>query len=185
MRKKILIIIFLLISILFFSGITYSILNSSTSLALNQSIAKFVFDAKKTDTIELPLYDFKPGDIKDYKFQVSNNKEENSLNISSDVTIVYNIIIKTYHFMPLKIELYKEDIDSNEVLVMNCDESYSRNENNELVCKSSNQEMNYNTNINDNYIIRLTFDERYNSVEYSNIIDYIDLAIESYQDVGE
>lgn len=183
MRKKVIIIIFLIIAIILLSGITYSALSTNVDAITNQNIAKFIFNAQKTDLIELPLYDLKPGDVKDYSFSVSNNLEENESNISSDVTIIYNIIVNTYHFMPLKIELYKED--SSEVLIMTCDESYSRNEKNELVCKSEKQQMNYDTNIIDNYILRLTFDEEYNSYEYSSLIDYIDLKIESYQKVGE
>lgn len=181
MRKKIIILIFLIVCIVLLSGITYSVLTSGSTLSTNQDIAKFIFDAQKIDHIDLPLYDLKPGDVKEYKFSVSNNREENNLNISSDVTIVYNIIVNTYHFMPLKIELYNED--DNQTPIMICDESYSRNEDRELICKSEAQYMSYSTNVKDNYILRLTFEEQYNSFEYSNLIDYIDLEIESYQKV--
>lgn len=183
MKKKIIIISVMCVLILIFSGITYSVLSTGVQTHVNQNIAKFVFDADKTDMINLPLYDFKPGDTKEYKFSISNNKEENDSIISSDVTIIYNIIINTYHFMPLDIKLYKI-VNDKEEEIMVCDETKSRNENNELVCKSSDQRINYRSNKNDDYVLKLTFDERYNSYEYSNLVDYIDLKIESYQDVG-
>ncbi len=181
MKKKIIIIFVLLVLIIMISGITYSTLNAEANLSSNQNIAKFIFDAKKTNHIELALYDMKPGDSNDYNFLVSNNKEDNSLKLSSDVTIEYNIIVKTFHFIPLEIYLYKE---GNDLPIMQCDESNSRNENNELVCKSSTQEMKYENEITDSYKLNIKFPEKYNTYEYSNLIDYIDLEIESYQKVG-
>ena len=52
------------------------------------------------DSIELPINDMMPGDSIGYQFQVANNLDSET----SEVTINYQIIIKTYHFMPLKIE---------------------------------------------------------------------------------
>ena len=84
MKKKVIIILaFLLISILG-ASVTYSAFHSSVSMKTNQDIAKFVFEANQTDHIELPLYDLKPGDTKDYKFSVSNGKSiEDILSLSS------------------------------------------------------------------------------------------------------
>lgn len=184
MRKKILIIIFALVVVFLGCGITYSVFTSDTHANFNQNLAKFVFDAKETDQINLPLYDLKPGDIKEYKFSVSNNKNENDKIISSDVNINYQLLVSTYHFMPLEIEIFKLDNDS-ENSVLKCDESYSRNSDNELVCKSVIEEMKYDINSLDNYLIRVKFPSEYDSYEYSNLVDYIELEIKSWQKVGE
>ena len=84
----------------------------------------------------------------------------------------------TPHFTPLNIELYK-----GEDLVMSCDETYSRNDNNELVCNSPVQELLCDEDYLDDYTLRVTFDSNYDSDVYSNLIDYINLEIKSYQKV--
>ena len=66
---------------------------------------------------------------------------------------------------------------------MSCDESYSRNENNELVCNSPIQELSHDDENMDNYKLRVTFDGLYNDESFSNLIDYINIEIKSYQKV--
>lgn len=180
-KYKVLVIMFLMTFALFGSGITYSIFNSKTNLiTTDQKIAKFVFNANKVDYIELELTDINPGDIEEYLFSVSNTSSSNV----SDITVDYQITVKTYHFIPLNIELYKIEGDI-ENKIMTCDEKYTRNENNELVCHSEIQNMSYDTEIVDNYKIRITFPMEYNDVSYANLVDFIDLEISSWQKTGE
>ena len=96
----------------------------------------------------------------------------------SDVTIQYQLTILTPHFTPLIIELYKGN-----TLVMTCDENYSRNSNNELVCNTSVYELSHSSSSTDNYRLRVTFDSRYSDLSYSNLIDYINIEIRSYQKI--
>ena len=92
MKKKIIILVILIVSTLFISGITYSKFNSKASLTSDdEKIASFVFDGKKTDNINISLDELKPGDLKDYTFTVSNNNE----NYSSDVTLNYTAYYET------------------------------------------------------------------------------------------
>lgn len=79
------------------------------------------------DELNIPLADMYPGVTKDYSFSVTN-KQDSKI---SNVTLNYQIIIKTYHFMPTVIELKKVD-GEEETLVLTCDESFTRNSNNEL-----------------------------------------------------
>lgn len=185
MKKKLIVIAGFLVLLVLGAGVTYSAFNSSASMKTNQNIAKFVFEANQTDHIELPLYDLKPGDTKDYKFSVSNGKSLDDIISLSDVTINYEIIVSTYHFIPLNIELYSV-VDDKEEVIMTCDENnYSRDENNILKCTSDTLGMNYNSTKLDNYLIRITFDEKYNTYEYSDLVDFIDVEINSWQKVGE
>ena len=96
------------IILIFGSGITYSLFTSSSRLIANQKVAKFIFEAKKTDLIELPITNINPGDETEYTFQVANSLNSKQ----SDVTINYQITIKTYHFMPLDIEFVNSDTRS-------------------------------------------------------------------------
>lgn len=174
-KYKILLVMFIVAMVLFSSGITYSIFTSSSNLSVDQEIASFIFEAEKQDHLELNLTDLRPGVSEEYNFSVANNASNNV----SDVTIEYKIIIKTFHFMPLNIELYK--IGDEEELIMRCDESYNRNANNHLVCNSSIQVMEYSKEMNDNYKLKVTFEDAYNNEMYAELVDFIDLEINSWQ----
>ena len=175
MKYKILISMFVVMFFIFGIGIAYSCFTSSSELStVDQKIAKFVFDTETLDRLELPLEGMTPGQSEDYNFSISNSSDD----ISSDVTISYQLIILTPHFTPLVIELYK-----GEDLVLTCDETYSRNDNNELVCNSDIQELSHDDEYTDDYTLRITFDGLYNDESYSNLIDYINIEIKSYQKV--
>ena len=167
MRKRIFIIIFLLIMIILGLGITYSAFTSENKLFINQHKASFIFEANQTDHISLALSDLKPGDEISYNFSVSNNKVvDDKVNVSH-VKVNYQILISTYHFIPLSIELYKGE---NEEPLMVCTESFNRNDSNEVVCTSKVQDMDFNESITEDYVIKVTFpfDDKYNSEEYSD-----------------
>ena len=178
-NKKLNIIILLITAIVLVcgSGITYSLFTSSSRLTANQEIAKFVFNATKTDVIELPISNLNPGSKSEYTFQVTNNID----NKRSDVSIKYQMIIKTFHFMPLEIKLYK----GNEVEpLLVCDETYGRNSDKELLCNSQIQTMEYKLNATDNYKLVIEFPEKYNDDAYMDLVDYIDIEIKSWQAIG-
>ena len=175
MKYKVLISLVVVMFFIFGIGITYSYFNSDVVLSgVDQRVAKFIFDTETLDRLELPLIDLTPGQYEEYSFSVGNGTDENY----SDVTIEYQLTILTPHFTPLIIELYKDD-----TLVMSCDETYSRNENNELVCNSPIQELSHDDENMDDYKLRVTFDGLYNDIVYSNLIDYINIEIKSYQKV--
>lgn len=164
-------------SLVFCFGITYSFFHSSSTLtSTDQDIAKFVFNAENLNQIQLPLIDLNPGDNNEYAFSVSNNQLEQV----SDVSIQYQMTIKTYHVVPLVIEIYKLDGELEE-LVLNCDETYTRNADNELICNTPIQEMGYSSLILDNYKLKVSFPNQYNGEEYADLVDYINIEIKSWQ----
>lgn len=177
MRKKVYIVMILIMFGTFFSGITYSFFNSNAALASsNQGIASFVFETNNLDRIDLNLNGLIPGEEREYLFSVTNARED----VISDITAEYQLSIKTYHFMPLKIELYQVNEES-EVLFGICDEESARNSSNELVCT-----MPISTLVNsekqvDNYKLKIVFPEEYNDVSYSNLVDYLNIEINSWQ----
>ena len=175
MKSKVLIIVILFCLILCFSKITYSLFRTETTFLVgNKEIAEFIFETKRTDHIELDFNDLKPGDSKDFMFQVSNTKDNNVTNVTTE----YQITIKTFHFMPLLIELYK----GNDV-VMVCDDKYSRNVDNSLVCNSPVWEMGHNASETDSFKIKVSFPMKFNSYEYTELVDYIDIDISSWQKI--
>lgn len=182
-KYKLLLGLLLMVMLLLSSGITYSVFNSGSTLNTpDQQIAKFVFDTNVVDYIELNLTNINPGDKKEYLFSVSNSQSENL----SNITVNYEITVKTYHFMPLTIELYKTDANNNETLIMDCNENYyARNSSNELICNSPTQIMSFSNEVLENYKIIVTFPSEYNNEIYANLVDYIDLEISSRQKLEE
>jgi len=172
MVKKI-IIITVMILLLLTTGITYSLYTSSKDINIESSLASFIVDVTKTDNFDIPLSNIEPGTELVYNFSVSNNSSEKS----SDVFIIYNITLTTMHLMPLDINLY--DSDGN--VVINCNESNSRNSKNELECISSDIEMAYDIDIKDSYTLKVNFDALYSESSYADLVDYINLKVDSYQ----
>ena len=182
MKKKIFIIIFLLIMLILGLGVTYSAFSTKSRLIINQEIASFIFETSQTDHISLALSNLKPGDKNEYKFSVSNNRKLDKKTDISNVTINYQILLSTYHFMPLEIELYKKDIEEP---ILICNEKISRNEKNIIVCTTEIQNMKFDSEITDDYTLKVKFDEKCNTEEYADLIDSIDIEIKSWQKVGE
>lgn len=178
MKKKIVLIAFLGILVTFLTGITYSLFNSKTTMiSTNQGIASFVFETKNLDHIDLNLNGLVPGDSREYLFSVTNTNKKNK---TSEVTVEYKLIIKTYHFMPLTINLYKIGEESEE-LVGTCDEKANRNADNELVCSMPLGTLKNTIKQTDDYKLIISFPSEYNDVLYSNLVDYINIEIESWQ----
>lgn len=180
-KYKILIFLGILIICVFGFGITYSFFHSSSTLNSNdQDIAKFVFNAENLDQLQLSLVDLKPGDNKEYPFSVTNSNS----GILSNVTVEYQMIIKTYHLAPLIIKLYKT-VNEIDELILTCDETYTRNSENELICNTETQEMGHSSLKLDNYKLKVTFSDEYNTEEYSDLVDYINIEIKSWQKIEE
>lgn len=182
MKNKILIILVMLVLLLFSSGITYSIFHTESDIIItDQEIAKFVFETKMTNHLELSLSNLNPGDKTNYNFSVSNNQSENV----SHVTLNYQITIETYHFMPLELKLYKLDSNNAKVLIIECDETYTRNDKNALICNSDIQVMDYSREVIEDYELEVIFPSEYNAEAYANLADYINLGIKSWQKTEE
>lgn len=179
MKRKIILIVLLVLFVAFFSGITYSFFNSGALLkSNNQGIASFIFETDKVDYIELDLNNLLPGDEKDYLFSVTNSKQ----NKISDVTIEYQIKIKTYHFIPLNINLYEVKENKDE-FVASCDEKSSRNEDNELLCNMPIKQFEKNEKGTVDYKLKIEFPLKYNDEIYSNLVDYIKIEVDSWQKI--
>lgn len=180
-KNKVFILISLILFLIAGAGVTYSILLSNgDGDPIDKNIAKFVFNTETLDELEISLIDMKPGDSNEYLFSVSNGDAE----AISSVIVEYQLTIKTYHFVPLEIELYKI-VNEEDVLILDCDETYSRNTENELVCNSANQELGYSVEQFDNYKLIINFPSEYDEDTYSNLADFINLEISSWQKIGD
>lgn len=178
-KRKMALIGILGILFLFLTGITYSLFTSGTSmLSTNQGIAGFIFETKNLNSIDLDLVGLKPGDKKEYLFSVTNTKKEKT----SDITVNYQLTIKTYHFIPMTINLYKIE-DNKEELLGTCDETASKNSENKWVCNMPINTLENSKEQTHNYKLEIDFPIEYNDIIYSNLVDFISIEIQSWQKI--
>ena len=67
--------------------------------------------------------------------------------------------------------------------LLTCDESFGRDTENQLVCNSVIQSMAYDNKVSDSYRLDVVFPAEYNDEKYSELVDYIDLDIASWQKI--
>lgn len=179
MKKKIILMLISLTLVVFSSGITYSLFHSGSLMSShNQNIAKFIFNAEVVSSIELPIVDLNPSETKEYLFSVSNNLAGNI----SNVTVDYQITIKTYLLVPIVIELYSVE-NETETLEITCDTKDNRNDKNELVCNTTTKSMLHTAEKKDDYKLKIKFVEGYDDASYANLVDFINLEINSWQKI--
>ena len=173
MKKRILIIIvmFMLISV---SGITYSLYTNMTKKEIPISLASFSVGIERKESLDINLSDLEPGSINLYDFSVLNNTDESM----SDVSISYNIILKTGNYIPLDIKLY----DSSDNVLFDSKDG-TRNNDNELILKTDDIIMPYSKSVKNDYTLEVVFPEEYSGEEYSGLVDYINLTIEASQKI--
>lgn len=170
MKKKVLIIIimFMLISV---TGITYSLYTNMIKKEVPISLASFSVGVERKTTLDIDLSDLEPGSINRYDFSVLNNIDESM----SDVSISYNIVLKTGNYIPLKIKLY----DSSDNVLLDSENGPITDD--ELVLKTEDIVMPYSKSVKNDYSLEVVFPEEYSGEEYSGLVDYISLTIEAGQ----
>lgn len=147
----------------------------------NLEFAKIIFNNEELDELSLPINNLIPGNSLEYKFKISNNKN----GIRSEINIGYYITIETYHIIPTTIKLYS--IGETEELVLDCNETnFTRNHENKLVCQTNNFNLQYQEDNSNSYKLNILFDEKDKegniwSEDYSDLIDFIDIKINSWQ----
>ena len=184
-KSKVLVVLLVLTFITFTSGLTYSFFHSNSTLnSNNNNIAKLIFNTELLDKIELPLVDLKPGFSEIYDFAITNSQDDKT----SDVTLDYQLVIRTFQLVPLRIYLYKievEDEEEKEELIIDCNSSASRdNETNEVICNTEDMSLVHSNENQDKYKIKVEFPKEYNDEMYSNLVDYINIEAKSWQKVG-
>lgn len=159
----------------------FAIYNSRADAELDSmNFAKFVFNMRQTDEVHLQIDNFLPGEIREYKFQVSNNDEVSR----SDVTVKYKIYLESYRILPLKFSLVNED--APDVVILSCGHGDSVTSEGKFSCSTDELILEYDDFSKKNYILKVEFpstdstDSLWSS-DYAGMIDYINLKIKSWQ----
>ncbi len=175
MKGKLIVISLLACLTVLAVGVTYSRYVATGTGEESVAFAKFVFEAEETTKIELPLLNLIPGSRVEHEFSVSNNLNTNL----NEVVFEYEITLKTQLLIPLTYQLYSTD--GTETLILTCDSTVTRDPDNLIVCTSPVYEM---TNVEahlDNYRLDIIFPAAYTDPIYSDLVDYIDVEINSWQ----
>lgn len=118
-----------------------------------------------------------------YEFKISNNYNGER----TDTDLEYDLYLRTTTNMPLTYHLYKNHDTSNDIIqssVVSRDDvpdgssllgAYFRK------ITAPTEEFSYTVNQENIYTLYVYFTENYNSIEYSNLIEYIEINVNSRQ----
>lgn len=149
-----------------FTITTYAIFRSVYNANTSFIAAHVITETNIRDNITVYLNDIIPGETKNYQFSVTNFKQENNETYRSEVNLNYTITIEKSTNIPLRFELFKNNINENIIDINNT---------------TNNQFLNYQDDIIDNYSLNIIWPSENAEYEYANKVDYIDIVIESKQ----
>ncbi len=193
------VILCLLHRILFSS---YSLYESEASSTADIDVAFYTLEDEYLTNV-ISLEEIVPGDTRRIVFTVSNYYvDESGENITSETDMFYDLKIRTTTNLPLEYKMYKNqglDVDNltnileietvqNQNMYLDEDNTIFKN----LVLASQtddkkaegitdSDEFYYTTPETNTYILEITLPEIYNSVEYQNIIECIEITVDSEQ----
>lgn len=176
-KFKLIFILFLILVLIISLSIisTYSRYRSKTSSDTTLGVAFYVTNVSyQVKTIQLS--DIEPDDTEhEYTFTVANN--ENGTRTETNLT--YDVTLKITTNLPLKYDLQMngaEAIDSDEIK-KDDDGTYFR------YIKTKSQEFGYGKDQENEYKIIITFPKEYKDVKYQDIIEAIEIQVESKQKI--
>lgn len=115
-----------------------------------------------------------------YTFSIGNNDGENN----AEVDLIYELFIRTTTNLPLSYELYMNqkytDSDAKNIITSNNVEkdeygTYFRN------IKTESVELKYTESVTNIYQLVVRFPENYNSEDYQNIIEMLEITVDGKQ----
>lgn len=192
-KRRIKLIIIMLIMIILHRIIfsSFSLYESEANSTNDLDVAFYVL----SDTYqhkEIPLEDMMPGDENEYTFSIANYRVDENTNekFVAETDIEYTLTIKTTTNLFFEYELYVDqdptNPDSENISIANPtpfrdeegveDATYFK----EIAKATYTFKQSAGENL-DKYTLKIKMPESYDSVEYQNIIDCIEIIIESHQ----
>lgn len=196
-------ILCLLHKILFSS---YSLYESEASSTADIDVAFYTLkDEYKTKVISLD--EMVPGDTRRIEFSVSNYYiDDAGKEVISETDMIYDLKIRTTTNLPLEYKMYKNqglDVDNltnilqiesvqNENMYLDEDNTIFKNlvlanqtDDKKAEGITDSDEFFYSTPSTNTYILEIKLPEKYNSVDYQNIIECIEITIDSEQRIDK
>lgn len=198
-----LVILFLLHKIIFSS---YSLYESEANSTADIDVAFYTLEDEYATKV-ISLDEIIPGDERRIEFSVANYYiNENNENVISETDMEYTLKIRTTTNLPLEYRLYKNQglgVDNlTNILELDVQSMPSKNmylDADNTIFKSLVQaslsdeekaqgitdfgEFYYTTPATNTYILEFNLDEKYNSIDYQNIIECIEISVDSKQKI--
>ena len=158
-------------------------------------LAKYESEAMSNANVEIAFYllneDYKKmtlnlgkllpkDDVYVYTFSIGNQKD----NQQADVDLIYDLTIKTTTNLPLRYELYKnQDYNSkNATSIKKTDEIIKDEEGTYFrIITTEGETLKYNKPTTNIYQLVVNFPENYNTEEYQDIIEAIEIVVQGKQ----
>jgi len=202
----VLIILYLLHKVLFSS---YSLYESEANSSADINVAFYTLeDEYKTNVISLD--DMVPGETRYCEFSVANfYKDDDGNSVISETDMEYYLKIRTTTNLPLEYKLYKNQaidvdylanildiqkqyvyLDDDSTIFQRLVLSSSFDESGNLDDSEDNWYTDYGEYYHEvegynSYILEVFFPEEYNTIDYQNIIDCIEISVDSRQIMGD
>ncbi len=131
-------------------------------------------------TINVKLPDVKPSNNQyAYTFSISNYNEEKH----AEVTLSYDLYIRKTTNMPIEYELFETlditnatSIITSNTVQLDSDNTYFRN-----IATSGGDTFNFAADCINYYTLLFTFPSEFNDSKYQDLIDYIEIKVDSHQ----
>lgn len=118
-----------------------------------------------------------------YTFSISNNKDGKRL----ETRLVYNISIRTTTNLPLTYELYKNEEDITDATSIKDTDDITKDEDGTYfrIITTNREYFSYLYDETNIYTLVITFPSEYNSAQYQDITEFIEITIDSKQIIDE
>lgn len=195
------VILFIAHKILFNS---YSLYESEASSTADINVAFYTLE-DEYETKVISLDEMLPGSTRTVKFSISNfYVDENNEKVTTETDMEYELKIRTTTNLPLEYKLYKEQsLDSDELIDMleveTVENANMYLDEDKTIFKALVQsdpdlkaekitdkdEFSYKTSDTKTYILEVKLPENCNTVDYQNIIECIEISVDSKQIIEE
>lgn len=184
-RCKFLIVLAIILTIYRILSDSYSLFESEASSAAEIDVAFFAVEDNYESNL-INLGDFEPGHSEEYLFSVANYITKDGETYIAETNIDYTLTIRATTNLPLEYELYigesselGENKAKNDDINQDEDNTYFK----KIIEDTGTFELNKKAIKTYKLVITYPDDEQYKSVDYQNIIECVEISVDSHQKV--
>lgn len=190
-KRRVKLMIIMLIIVLLYRIIfsSFSLYESEASSSSDIDVAFFTIEDSYDKNV-ISLDDMKPGETKEYYFSIANFKvEEDGTKKMAETDMEYNLSVRTTTNLYFEYELYVDqnpsDTSAENISIINPtpyrddyrpDATYFK-----TIANHTEKFLLSQGENTDNYILKIKLPSTYDSVEYQNIIDCIEITVDAKQ----
>lgn len=183
-RFKLILTIFVLMLVHRIVFNSFSLYESNAVSEATIEVAYFLLD-DTYDTQTIKLDEMLPGDKQTCRFSIANYYIDQNTNqeVITETDMEYELKVRTTTNLPLKYKLSKSTDGSSEVPI-SLSEIQDEHNTYFYTLLEETGEFRYTTGQSNVYTIEIEFPAEYDSIEYQNIIECIEITVEGHQKVS-